>query len=409
MKRKKSLILMLYIVFYPIISNIICIIFIYYQHLPSFFVNNKFQTVHIFHRIQITNEDNNSTLLIPTETTYKKSAIFGLISCYSPWKIRLFIDSLACTGYNGTIILLCHNNRFDTIQYILNFSIQFEIIIVPVEPKLNYFIPNSSFTYYKNNQIIKTLSTSKFNNTNFVPLEFVSGDYRFEVAYSMYLNNFFNEYEIILFCDIGDVLFQDNFQKYNFTNGVYLTEEAQINIKKSHFWMKMFKGKEYKKFKDKIELCAGVLFLVGRESYSFLADLHDQIYNNLNKIRGLPNFQGTLNYLIYNKTKIYPEGFIHFITTEHGIVNNIGKFGAHLYSFNKKTNNSYTFYDVYYHDENYFLYNYDFQKLAIIHHTKYIKETQRLTYKGILNYCSNKYPKQLSLINKLHDDFQVPY
>ncbi|KAK8895277.1 hypothetical protein M9Y10_023721 [Tritrichomonas musculus] len=180
----------------------------------------------------MTKNDNNYTILRPVNTKFKKSAIFGMITNYSPWRTRLFFDSLACTGYNGTVILLHNNNRKDTLQYILSFSTFFEIILLQINEKLNYFIPNSSFMYYKNKINIKNLSITNFAQVNFLSIQFISGDFRFEVAYSMYMNNFFSENDIVLFCDICDTLFQDDFRKYNFSNGVYLTKKK----KKSKKW-----------------------------------------------------------------------------------------------------------------------------------------------------------------------------
>ena len=179
----------------------------------------------------MTKNDNNYTILSPVNTKFKKSAIFGMITNHSPWRTRLFFDSLACTGYNGTVILLHNNNRKDTLQYILSFSTFFEIILLQINEKLNYFIPNSSFMYYKNKINIKNLSIINFAQVDCLSIHFISGDFRFEVAYSMYMNNFFSEYDILLFCDICDTLFQDDFRKYNFSNGVYLTKKKK-KIKK---------------------------------------------------------------------------------------------------------------------------------------------------------------------------------
>lgn len=389
------------------IIDIIIIDQLLYKNLKKFNLVNNTKTVRFFYDHVLTDKENEATKLIFTNHVNRKAAIIGMISKYHASQIRFFFDTLSCTGYDGTLIIFFCQIDNKTIEYILSFSFQFEIVMVPIKHRLNYFEKSSIINIYKNGTVQKSILTDSFKTLDFIPIEFVSGDFRFEVAYSLYMNNFFEAYDLLFLTDIIDVMFQLDFRKFNYTDGVYVNEEARIYIKHSHYWLDMYK--DFSKFANKCELCVGTMILAGKKSFSFLADLHNQIKDHMKILEYTrPNFQGTLNYLVYNNTYNYPRGYIHFITTEHGIINSIGKINEHLVKFNRRNAyNRLKFYDVYYHDFDYILYNQDFQKIAIIHHTKYIPETQNLTYHGLLKICKNYYNKEFENIFNMHQKLDI--
>lgn len=356
----------------------------------------------------MTHKENNPVKLVFTKKVKHKTAIFGLISKYKPPYICFFFDSLACTGYNDTLILLYSDLDNSTKNYIISYSHFFEIIMISVSFSSNK-TSIGAIEYYSNGKINNKRIGKFTEKVELVELPFVSGDFRFEVTYYLYKNNFFDEYELLFLTDIRDVLFQEDIRMYNYSDGVYVVEEALISIKESNYWISMY-NLSYKSFENRTELCAGTILLVGKKSFSFVEDLHNQLVDHIEKVVKRPNFQGTLNFLVYNNTYNYPDGFIKFITTNHGIINSIGMFNHHLLHFNSK-NYFYNFefnfhlwciYDVYYHDHDFFLYNQDLQKLAVIHHTKRVGRVNVNTYKGILNQCLKKNPNTYNFVMKYH-------
>lgn len=356
------------------------------------FVDN-FHQIRLFYSKEMTHKENSPTKLAFTKKVKHKTAIFGLITNYQAPKFYKFFDSLACTGYNDTIILLYANLDLSTKFYLISFSRFFKLIMVSVS-LLSNKISIGKIEVFTNGKFQKTILKEFSKTAKMIELPFVSGDFRFEIAYYLYKNHFFDEYDILFLTDIRDVLFQEDFRMFNYTEGVYVVEEALIPIKNSFFWLEMF-NLSFKSFEHKSELCVGTLLLVGNKSFSFLEDLHKQLFDHIDKVVRRPNFQGILNYLVYNNTYHYPEGFIKFITTKHGIINSIGKFNYHLNHFNSKNyfyNASFKFhprsiFDVFYHDHDYILYNQDLQKVAVIHHTKYHTVVDNYTYNGLLSNC----------------------
>lgn len=382
-----------------------------FEQLP--YLINNFHQLSFFYRKEMTHKENHPVKLIFTKKVIHKTAIFGLISKYKPSHLCFFFDSLACSGYNGTLIILYSDIDNFTKDYITSFSKFFEIVMISVSFSSN-ITSVGTIEYYNNSKIQKNRFEKFSKKVELIELPFVSGDFRFEVAYFLYKNNFFDEYELLFLTDIRDAIFQEDFRMYNYSEGVYVVEEALVSIKNSDYWLNMY-NLSYKSFENRTELCVGTLLLVGSKSFSFLNDLHNQLLDHKDQVIARPNFQGTLNYLIYNNTYNYPDGFIKFITTNHGIINSIGKFNYHLIHFNSK-NYFYNFefnfhlwciYDVYYHDHDYILYNQDLQKIAVIHHTKYHGKVNKNTYKGLLNQCLRKNPNTYNGVIKSHKLFKM--
>lgn len=353
----------------------------------------------------MTAKENKPTKLFSTNLIKHKAAIFGLIMQYNPSDIHFFFKSLACTGYNDTLIILYSNIDKDTKKYIISFSKFFEIIMIPMQltqdmqGNIIYINHATLIHIYRDNKLFKRISGEIFHKVEILQLSFECGDFRFEVAHYLYNNNFFDDYDLLFITDIGDVLFQSDIRMFNYTDGVYVVEEAGITIKNSHYWLEMYNA-DYRPFENKIELCVGTLVLVGKKSFSFLNDLHNEIQDHLDLIFQRPNFQGTLNFLIYNNSYHYPEDYVRFLTTSHGIINSIAKLNGHMENFNKKRhfNRVNNLYDIYYHDRNFILYNHNLQKLAVIHHTKYLPITQNLTFRGVLNICRNEFPTIFKMV-----------
>ena len=374
---------------------------------------DNFDKLSFFYKKEMTHKENIPVKLISTNIINHKTAIIGLISKYKPSYIKFFFDTLACTGYNDTLILLYSYIDNITKDYIISFSSFFEVIMIP---------SSFSFTksqigtieYYKNNQMLKNTKIDSFEKIDLIELPFVQGDYRFEIEYFLYKNHFFDEYDLLFLTDIGDVLFQGDIRLFNYSEGVYVVEEAFVSIKNSNYWLKMY-NLSYKSFEDRSELCVGTVILVGPKGFSFLTDLHNQLKDHLNQIIQRPNFQGTLNYLVYNNTYNYPDGYVKFITTSYGIINSIGKINYHLIHFNSKDYfynfyfkfHLWSIYDVYYHDQNFILYNQNLQKIAVIHHTKYLPIVKNKTYNGVLNLCHEKLPINYEYVMKSHRIFNI--
>lgn len=356
--------------------------------------------------------ENEPVKLVSTTNNHYRAAIFGLIMDYTPLNIHFFLESLACTGYNDTFIVLYSKISNETEKYIISFSNFFEIIMIPVSYPLNYMnninlFSESVGTVYKSGKIQNKIQSKSFQKVDMLNLNFECGDFRFEIAYYLYRNHFFDDYDLLLLTDIGDVILQSDIRFYNYTEGVYVAEEAGISIKDSHYWLEMYIS-SYSSFEEKCELCVGTLILVGQKGFSFLNDLHNQIKDHLDIVFQRPNFQGTLNFLVYNNTYNYSKDYIKFMTTKYGIVNSIAKLNGHMINFNKtswfrKVRN---LYDIYYHDQNYILYNHYMQKLAVIHHTKYLPITQDFTFSGIMNVCKHLYPQNHKEIMKIRDTFE---
>lgn len=377
---------------------------------------DNFHKVHYFYQNEMTVPENKPVKLISTNSTIPRTAIFGLIMEYRATNIHFFFESLACTGYNGTLIVLYCKLDDNTKRYIISFSTFFEIIMIPIKTSKDvngiteYVNKYTCIKIYKNETIQKKIVFSSFEKVDIIQLDFECGDFRFEVAHYLYKNHFFDDYDLLFMTDIGDVIFQSDIRFFNYSEGAYIVEEAGISIKDSHYWLSMYMA-DFSSFENKCELCIGTLILVGKKGFSFLNGLHNQINDHLDLIVLRPNFQGTLNFLIYNNTYNYSDDFVHFITTRHGIINSVAKLNGHMMNFNKKNRfrRVRNIYDIYYHDKNFLLYNQDFQKLAVIHHTKYIPIIQNWTFKGILNTCKQLYPQNYKEIMKNKEKFLLEF
>lgn len=407
--------LSLFIFYFPhklfSLSGDITFIFDRIIFLPENIRKSKF-----FFEKEVTDKGNMNTKLVYSEELHPKTLIFGLVMSYPPERIRFFFDSLVCTKFNGTVMILYANLLPQTKNYIVFYSKYFKVILTPIAIEPNYFDPNYNIEIFKDSSIVEKISESKFQTVDFINVSFASGDFRFEIAYSLYLNHFFDNYDLVLLTDIGDVLFQLDISKFNYSEGVYICEESRISLKrvtgymytnKVLGWVSLFKLID-PTFLENSEICVGTLFLYGKQSYSFLSDLHFYLKRNLHLLVTQANFQGVLKYLVYNESNAYPEGYIHFITNEHGIVNTIAAVEKHIASFQKNYPNFINnIYDVIYHDQYYLFYNMDFQKQALIHHTKYSPLTEKLTYKGILSKCRIYTPDIHDSIVSIHQQLNI--
>lgn len=222
-----------------------------------------------------------------------------------------------------------------------------------------------------------------------IPLQFVKGDFRFDIAYALYMGSFFEEFNFLFLTDVADVLFQTDLRQYNYSEGVYISEEATISLKRSHYWISTFK--HLPKFEDGMtDLCVGTLLFVGQKSFSFLKDMHDFLNNHQNLVVKRPNFQGTMQYLLYDKTyQSQTQLRFYYITTRYGIFNSLGKYLEHSYFLQQK----YPFmpkfdvYDIHIHDQYFYLYTLDFQKQSVLHHINRFPNIFTKTYNGILYQC----------------------
>ena len=194
-----------------------------------------------FFEHQVTDKGQNDCNLIRVANSTYKTAIFGMVLNYKYSLLYYFFDSLSCSNFDGTLILLYCNIDQKTLNYIISYSFQFEIILIPIKISIPYIEKNLDILYYKNKEIIKKTSTSDIKPVDYIKIRYVSGDYRFDIAYSLYMNHFFDEYDMLFLSDIRDVMFQQDFRKYNFTEGVYIYEEARISLKKLHFGLGFLK------------------------------------------------------------------------------------------------------------------------------------------------------------------------
>ncbi|OHT05148.1 hypothetical protein TRFO_27216 [Tritrichomonas foetus] len=333
------------------------------------------------------------------ETDYDgnmKSAIVGLISKYSVDYIKPFFLSLACTGYNGAVIIFYRNIPNETMEFLVNVSSVYEMQLISVTSGKPYISTNLEIHRYKNRQLTVEHFPVNLSLCDYCYHHFVKNDERVEIWYCLNENHFFDEYELLLFTDVGDVIIQNDIRNYNYSKGIYISEEARYPIEKDPYWIYEWAPSahlNYSKYPKLTIICVGTIMLYGRESFCFLKDLHDQIKDREHLIVNHPNYQGAIQMFVHNKTKTYPPGFLHFNTNDYGITDTVGLYRAHLQLLQEKFNIHGNLYTLQYHDQNYVLYNLDFVKFAVIHHIRYRGETIEKTLPGLYNLCLHYYPK----------------
>lgn len=334
-----------------------------------------------FYKIQLKDKGKTPTKLIYRENRYYKSIVITLIKNMSINTIAPFFVSLNCTGYNGELLIFYSNITQEVYHYIESFKLDFsKITMIEIIDKIPYFA---------NESLLKSLKW-KCDYSN---LEFVLCDERFEEAYCLYKNHFFDDYDFMLITDCRDVLFQTDITQYNYEEGVYIAEEARTYSRKAMFWIEMVNRSFLPKItKEWSDLCVGTLILVGN-GFSFLEDLHKEIMILEPHVFQKPNFQGALIILVHNNTFNYKPGFLHFITCEHGIIGTFGRYMLKLVGYrnmdkeHKRNRKLYHIFTCQLHDHNNIFYNSDFQTYSILHHVNRFPEIYELTYPNLKQTC----------------------
>lgn len=237
----------------------------------------------------------------------KKDLIFGLAIGYNFEKIKIFVDSLKRTNFDGELVIIAG----DPIDFPANYHSRFQIRTL-IEPRFKRNLVMKVFARgmtailpaFSKNLLARVLKSIK--NENAFLNWFIRTHYpatgRFAFYYKFLKEN--NGYRNILLTDIRDVYFQENpFNGFDSTLAIF-EESSSCQIKNEKFnslWVeKGFGKKNLDLIGHNIACCSGTIMGSYKGMMQFLKIFIDTCikYNVPYSIKGVD--QGIFNFLVYS-------------------------------------------------------------------------------------------------------------
>lgn len=221
----------------------------------------------------------------------ERNAILGMAYGYSKETIKLFINSLKATNYNGdTFMFMNSDYSSDAVPFLqLN--------------NINLLFLTEEWPYYSQDNINFPLSSEIL--TSKIPQNTILGFYKYNIIrypiFLAFLTVYGKKYRHALMADTRDTVFQFDPFSWKIPEGISLFEESRkfkiFQEANNDKWLSEI-NVEYDKVRNNYILSSGIIFITISDGLEFL-----QAYNTLlTDLASLsdPKDQAIINTLIYN-------------------------------------------------------------------------------------------------------------
>lgn len=203
----------------------------------------------------------------------KKNLILTIAENYNYEKIKPFVESLQNTGFNGDLVIFCHNLDKNAVKKLK-------------EKKV-------TLVEYKKNPI--RLNLSKEKKINFILSKKLHIFQYRHILYYLFLKKYSHKYKNVFLTDIRDVIFQKDPFDFNLGNklNVFLEEEKIKDCPINSKWIiESYGNNIYNTIKSNLISCAGTTIGSTANVFKYLKKM----------IRNVETYwcdQAVHNYLIY--------------------------------------------------------------------------------------------------------------
>ena len=238
-----------------------------------------------------------------------RQLILGAASGYGPAQLGPFIHSLCGHGYQGDVALFTFNLDADTQRFFAEQGIQALPLFPPIFTGRYHWIA-SRILAPAMQRLAKPHLQEHFWRFSELWMHFMNARF---VGYLRYLENTITLYDEIIITDVRDVIFQGN--PFNFNYGCDIAYFAEADTQTigscSHNsqWIEKLCGPEVlQQLKDKVVVCAGVIYLKASGALPYLRAMVAKLSAAQSK---MALDQGAHNFFAYQGNlpggKIFPQ------------------------------------------------------------------------------------------------------